>query len=247
MAKSARAYLMSLDLPEPEASEFESAPDFTTQRQAVAVGSQLTEFTAAVSTDARSAISNTLLLAQLAANKAADQVADVFAWYAKYCAVLQGIGWQSQDLDFQGQTTTQQDLDVHKAIIPVVALALGPVAAASSIVLGVLNGLKDMNASSPWITLFNRQSQHASGAKFQVTYVDSDATGQPQLTLVCFAVNARQTLTQVLFFKFTSQTVQLKQSTGKLGVTLDRLNVDRAAIAGRVDSFIAGNIQNIEI
>jgi hypothetical protein len=111
----------------------------------------------------------------------------------------------------------------------------------------VLNGLKDMNASSPWITLFNRQSQHASGAKFQVTYVDSDATGQPQLTLVCFAVNAQKTLTQVLFFKFTSQTLQLKQSTGKLGVTLDRLNVDRTAIAGRVDSFIASNIQNIEI
>ena len=247
MAKSARAYLMSLELPEPEASEFESAPDFTTQPQAVAVGSQLTEFTAAVSTDARSAISNTLLLAQLAANKAADQAADVFAWYAKYCAVLQGIGWQSQDLDFQGQTTTQQDLDVHKAIIPVVALALGPAAAAASIVLAVLKGLQDMNASSPWVTLFNKQSQHASGAKFQVTYVDSDGAGQPQLTLCCFAVEAQQTLTQVLFFKFSGQKVQLKQSTGKLGVTLERLNGDRAAIAGRVDSFIAGNIQGIDI
>ena len=88
MAKSARAYLMSLELPEPEASEFESAPDFTTQPQAVAVGSQLTEFTAAVSTDARSAISNTLLLAQLAANKAADQAADVFAWYADRKSVV---------------------------------------------------------------------------------------------------------------------------------------------------------------
>jgi hypothetical protein len=30
-------------------------------------------------------------------------------------------------------------------------------------------------------------------------------------------------------------------------VTLDRLNSDRAAIGGRVDSFIADNIQNIEI
>jgi hypothetical protein len=247
MTKSARAYGMSLALPEPVASEYESAPDFTSQQQAVAVGSQLTEFTPAVSTDARSAISNTLLLAQLAANKAADQAADVFAWYGKYCQVLQGIGWQSQNLDFQTQSTVQQDLDVHKAIIPVIAAALGPAAAAASIVLGVLNGLKDMNATSPWMTLFNRQSQHASGAKFQVTYVDNDATGQPQLTLVCFAVNAQQALTQVLFFKFASQSVQLKQSTGKLGVTLDRLNVDRAAIAGRVDSFIASNIQNIEI
>jgi hypothetical protein len=247
MAKSTRDYVMSLDLPDPGPPSFESAPDFTDSRQAVAVGSQLTEFTAAVSTDARSAISNSLLLAQLAANKAASQAADVFTWYGKYCEVLQGVGWQSQDLDFQNQATTGQNLDVHKAIIPVIALALGPAAAAASIVLAVLNGLKDMNASSPWITLFNRQSQHASGAKFQVTYVDSDANAQPQLTLLCFAVTAQQTLTQVLFFKFQNQNVEFKQSTGKLGVTLDRLNSDRAAIAGRVDSYIADNIQNIEI
>jgi hypothetical protein len=248
MARSTRDYVMSLDLPaEPQGAEFESAPDFGTERQAVAVGSQLTEFTPAVSTDARSAISNSLLLAQLAANKAANQVADVFAWYGKYTEVLQGIGWQSQDLDFQGQDTAAKDLDVHKAIIPVVALALGPAAAAASIVVAVLKGLQDMNSTSPWITLFNQQSQHASGAKFQVTYVDSDSTGQPQLTLVCFAVTAQQTVTQVLFFKFTSQKVQLKQSTGKLGVTLERLKGDQAAIAGRVDSFIAGNIKNIDI
>jgi hypothetical protein len=247
MAKSTRDYVMSLDLPDPGPPTLESAPDFTASQQAVAVGSQLTEFTAAVSAEVRSAISNSLLLAQLAANKAANQVADLLAWYGKYCEVLQGIGWQSQGLDFQSQATTGQNLDVHKAIIPVIAAALGPAAAAASIVLAVLNGLKDMNASAPWITLFNRQSQHASGAKFQVTYVDSDATGQPLLTLLCFVVNAQQTLTQVLFFRFQSQKVELKQSTGKLGVTLDRLNGDRAAIASRVDSFIADNIQNIEI
>ena len=94
MAKSTRARVMSLDLPEPEASEFESAPDFSIQRQAVAVGSQLTEFTPAVSTGTRSAISNSLLLAQLAANQAADE----FAWYGKYSEVLQHIGWQSGKL-----------------------------------------------------------------------------------------------------------------------------------------------------
>jgi hypothetical protein len=247
MAKSKRDYVIGLDLPDAETSEYESAAEFTTAPQAVTVGSQLTEFTAAVSTDARSAISNSLLLAQLAANKAADQGADVFRWYDKYSQVLQGIGWQSQDLDFQDKAVAGQDLDVHKAIIPVIAAALGPAAAVASIVLSVLNGLKDMNADSPWITLFNQKSQHTSGAKFQVTYVDSDASGEPQLSLVCFAVNAQQTLTQILFFKFQSQKVQFKQSTRKLAVTIDRLNTDRAVIAARVDSFIAGNIQNIDI
>jgi hypothetical protein len=246
--QSARDYVMRLDLPDsPPGFESAPEPDFTTSQQALTVGSQLTEFTPKVSSDARSAISNSLLLAQLAANKAANQTTDVFAWYGKYNEVLRGIGWLSRNLDFQGQANTTQDLDVHRAIIPVIMTALGPAAAAVSIVLSVLNGLKDMNADSPWITLFNRQSEHASGAKFQMTYVDSDANGQPQLTLVCFAVKAQKTLTQVLFFKFQSQHVELKQATDSLVVTLDRLNADRAAIAGRVDSFVTSNIQSIDI
>src|SRR5476649_486751 len=92
------SYVSDLPLPVPLESmgEAESlAPTFIQEPQAVSVGSQLTEFTANVPPDVRAAVSDSMLLAQLAANKAAstDNSAGVFAWYDKYREVLEGIGW----------------------------------------------------------------------------------------------------------------------------------------------------------
>jgi hypothetical protein len=171
--------------------------------QAMVVGGQLAEFSKAVPAELRSAVADGMLLAQLAANKATAQAGDVFQWYDKYVEVLQNVGWQIHDVQFQRQQLDGQDLDVHEAIIPVVAAMLGPQLAAASLVLNLLQGLQQMDKDRPWITLFDRASQHASGAKFQVAYVDADALGQPQIALACFGIRAERTITQVLFFKFS--------------------------------------------
>src|SRR4051794_3592849 len=55
---------------------------FDTAQQAVAAGSQLIEFDASVAPELRSAITNVMLLAQLAANKAAA-AGPIEAWYSK--------------------------------------------------------------------------------------------------------------------------------------------------------------------
>jgi hypothetical protein len=247
---STRDFIMRLELPEPGPT-FESAAtiehEFSSARQAVAVGSQIAEFTETVPSTVRGPIANSLLLAQLAADKATAQSPDVFDWYEKYSQVLRGIGWQVRDVDFATQTVGNTNAAVHKEIIPVLTALLGPQMAAVSIVIGVLQGLQNMEANSPWITLFDRTSRHAAGAKFQVTYVDADAQGQPEITLVCFGITAERTITQVLFFKFSAQRAELKTGTTRLAVSLERLHADKEAIAGRVKTFIAEFVQNIEI
>ena len=93
----ARAYVGSLDLPLQgprfeSVDEADSAVQFTATPQAVVIGAQLAEFTPQVSADTRSAVADSLLIAQLAANKAASSASDVFAWYGKYIQVLQNLG-----------------------------------------------------------------------------------------------------------------------------------------------------------
>ena len=193
------------------------------------------------------AIADSILLAQLAANKAAGEAQDVFRWYDKYVEVLQNIGWQIRDVDFQTQTVTDKNAGMHKAIIPVITAILGPHAAAASIVLSVLNGLREIDTSTPWITLFDRASQHAHGAKFQVSYVDADAHGHPEITLLSLGIRANRTITQVLFFKFSSEDAELKKASGKMAVSMQRLNSARDAIAERVQPFIADFVKNVEI
>jgi hypothetical protein len=200
-----------------------------------------------VPADMRSAIADNILLAQLAANKATAEAPDVFRWYDTYVEVLQHIGWQIHNVEFQTQTVSDENAGMHKAIIPVITAMLGPQAAAVSIVLAVLNGLQEMDAGAPWITLFDQASQHAHGAKFQVSYVDADAHGQPEIALVCFGIRAQRTITQVLFFKFSAQTAEVKRASSKLTVSMERLNSAKAAIAGRVQPFIADYVASIDI
>ena len=116
-----------------------------------------------------------------------------------------------------------------------------------SIVVGVLNGLQNMDKSTPWITLFDRASQHAHGAKFQVSFVDADADGQPEISLLCFGIQADRSITQVLFFKFSAQSAEVKTATGKLGVSMERLTGARDAIAARVKPFIQDYVTNLEL
>lgn len=253
LARSAPEYVEALSLPEPvarpkaRAPEAPEAPEFTGDRQALAIGAQLAEFTENVPLDLRTSIANSTLLAHLAASKVADVNTDVFAWYNKYVEVLVNIGWQVRDLDFRHQTEIRQNLDMHEAIIPVITLALGPAAAAASIVVAILEGLSEMQADTPWITLFSRASQHAKGAKFQMSYIDADAQGNPEITLVCFGIEAESSITQVLFFKFTGQNATIKEAGTKLGVTLQWLESAKQAIADKVRPFISDYIANIDI
>jgi hypothetical protein len=249
LSSSARAYLTNLDLPsQPRGASFEAAPEFTGERQVVTVGAQLTEFGEAVSADLRKMIADGMLLAQLAADKEASKnPQDVFAWYNKYVEVLKNIGWLMKDLEFQIEKVDNSVVSLHRAIIPVIAAMLGAQVAVLPLVLNVLRGLEEMNKDSPWITLFDQSSQHAQGAKFQVGYVDANAQGEPQIVLVCFGIDARRRITQVLFLKSTADEATVKKGSTTLANTVDRLNASKDVIGGRVGPFINDFIKSVDI
>jgi len=138
---------------------------------------------------------------------------------------------------------------VHKAIIPVLTAMLGPAVAAVSVVISVLQGLQEMDKDNPWITLFDRASQHASGAKLQFGFVAMDPADPAavQVKLLAVAVDAKRTLTQVLFFKFSDQKASLKTGDTQLSMATSRLESIHQAVADRVQPFLADNISKVEL
>ena len=258
MASSANQvvqFVQNLDLPEP-GPRFESVSpgaDIAAEIEAssgqalVTVGSQLAEFDPAVAAGVRGALANNLLLAQLAANKAASQSNDMATWYGKYNDTLQNTGWNLAEAEFQNQTIENKNANVHEEIIPIITAMLGPQVAAVSMVVNVLKGLQNMNKDSPWITLFDRSSEHASGAKFQVSYVDLDAGGNPRIKAMYFGVLAERSVTQVLFFKFAGQRAELRKASSTMSASVDLLNATKPKIASRVQEFIAEFVAKVEI
>lgn len=245
------AYVLALDLPEKEPQYERTTPvvEFSDQREAVTVGAQLAEFSENVTPGQRAAVSDCLLLAQLAANKATAMGLDLMAWYRKYIEVLQNIGWTTTSMSFEERRVDDTDADVHQVIIPVLTSMLGPIASAASIVVSVLEGLQQMDKANPWITLFDRASQHASGAKFQLGFVDASAGGDAtvQIKLLALAIDAKRSVTQVLFFKFSGQEAKLASADGQFDIGAARLDSIKDAVTQRVAPFLNDNISKIDL
>ncbi len=245
-----REYVTSLELPATRTTRGPVEPPkvtFSQEQEAVAVGAQLTEFSDSVPADLRPLISNSMLLAQLAADKATQQSDNVMEWHAKYRDVLKKVGWQVADSEEKKTVVNDEDLTVHKAIIPVITAMLGPAAAATSMVVSILTNLQDMDKDSPWITLFDRQSQRASGAKFQISHVDSSSQDNASIKLLSCTIDAKKKITQVLFFKFSSQHAEMRERESVLTTGRKILEVGQESISKKVGTFINDFVENIEI
>lgn len=194
-------------------------PDFSAPDLAVTIGSQISSFSGGIDAPLREAISNAFLFAQQVADKQLqdDPGATSSQWYATYIDVLSRIGWSREEDSHSLRKISGASANVHDAIIPVVAAALGPAAAASAVVIKVLEGLSSVNENSPWIVLFNKSSQRAHAAQFQVSHVDMDGAA-PRIRLVAFELEAERDVSQVLFFRFSADRAELRHFETKLSV-----------------------------
>ena len=245
------SYIQSLDLPAARSrgpgEKAPPPPDFRAVHQAVTVGSQMAEFSAAVPQSVRPAISNGLLLGQLAADKATAGNQDPVAYFNAFNGVMKKIGWEVTDRGLNEQTISDKDAELNKAIIPIVTAIFGPGAAAGSIIIAVLKGLESMDQDAPWITVFEQKSNKAKAANFGPTYVDAGAGGGASLKTAYFTLQASSNLTQVLFFKFSTADATMKSGQCQMSLSPQTIATSGDALQQKVGPFIIDNIKNISI
>lgn len=245
---ASRQYVARLDLPaalgakEPPDLGFDSAKE-----QAVVVGSAVLSFDNGVESTFRSAISDSALLAQLAANKTQSAAADPIAWFDAYFAVLGNIGWVIQARDTATYDIKTDGLQVHEAIGDVIAAFVGPVPGAAKLVMLALQSLQKMEADSPLITIFEKNSQHASIGRFQFTTVRQAPDGGLFAEAMAFALNAERTITQILFFKLSKSKQTLRRSLGTISLNRDALSKLQPAIRRKVEAHMADFVAALEI
>lgn len=237
--EQARRYVESLQLPEQRRHRdrpvgltefnFDQVKD-----QAAVVGSDIVSFVKGVTPERREDIVNCSLLAQLVAKKQVSDPEKVYDWYDAYFDVLMNIGWSVQDRGFAKYTETRENFQAHEAIMKVAASLLGPTATTLTVIQATLDALKSMDEGSPWITIFNRESQSSKTARFQVTLAEPGEEDQFLVSLMAFGLEAKAGLTQVLFFKFKSSAATLKHYSGKVTINSDVLTHVRKSIKTKI-------------
>jgi hypothetical protein len=207
------------------------------------VGSEVISFVPGVTAERREAIVSSSLLAQLVASKRVPDAAKVYDWYDAYFEVLTNVGWVVQDRGFAEYEQKSKDFEAHKAILEVATALLGAAPAALAIVTKTLEALQSMSADTPWLTIFDRESQSARTARFQIGLAEQDADGQFFVNVLAFGLEARTKMTQVLFFRAKRQDVTLRHYSGRVTINttvLDQVgDALKAKIAGHAASFIS--------
>lgn len=205
--------------------------------QSQLVGSTVFSFAQGVDTAVREAISDSALLAQLVANSNAAQEEDPLKWFKLYSDVLMHLGWVLQEAQFTDYTNKGNAVEVHEKILEVMTVALGPSAAALAIVTATINALKGMKSDSSWLTIFNRESQKARIARFQIGLVETGADSDVFVSLMCCLIEANDTITQVLLFKFRSASASFKAQTQKVSINRAALSDLGPSIRKKVRNY----------
>jgi hypothetical protein len=213
--------------------------------QAQVVGSALFSFAQGVSPEVREAISDSALLAQLVANKRVSVESAPLDWFTTYSQVLQNIGWTLQEGGWTDYTAKGTAVEVHEKIIEVMTVVLGPAPAALAIVISTVNALKAMKSDSSWITIFSRESQKAKIARFQIGLVEKDQGGDVFVSLLACLIEAANSITQVLFFKFKNSHASFKANSAKVSINRAALSDLGPTIRGKVRAYQADYVGSI--
>jgi hypothetical protein len=246
------SFLQQVELPAPPRREVRRGGEVVGLRgatagvgQALAVGSQFTEFAGGVPPGMRADIVNSFLVAQLAANEYLRAFGGgTREWYERFSLVLANSGWNVEKEPETTRDLSGSSQQMYREIIPIVSAALGGAVAAKSILMATLKGLAAMSPDHPWITLFNRESQRASANQFQIGYLEAAEGKAARGSLTSFELDAQQSVTQVLFFRFTETRATLRYSTSTItmneGVFARVKDLVEERIREHLATFIAG-------
>jgi len=245
--ESARRFVEEAELPQVrgaraarDASETVTTALETGKDQAAVVGSDVISFVSGVTAERREAIINSALLAQLVAGRKVTDPNQVYAWYDEYFDVLTHLGWVVQDRSFAEYHESSQNFEAHKAILAVATALLGAAPAALALVKTTIEALHSMDEDSPWITIFNRESQTSRNARFQISLVEQEEHGQFFVSLMAFGLEASTRITQVLFFKARANEATLRHYSGRVTIDTDVLD----AIRGQIRAKLTGVAQD---
>jgi hypothetical protein len=212
--------------------------------QAAVVGSDVVSFATHVAPQWRQDLINCSLFAQLWAKAEVADPTRIFDWYGSYFNAQQ-LGWMVQDQGFAVYVETSRDFSAHAAVLKVAEGLLLPAAGALALVKTTLDALASMDADSPFLTLFSRESQQASAARFQISLAEQTDDGGLAVALMAFGLEARTTLTQVLFFKSLASQATLRHCSGKVSINTALLEALRPDLSEQLKDHARSFVRSL--
>lgn len=200
-------------------------------------------FASSVSAKHRNDILDSTLLAQLAANKKFPDENDGILWYKHYTEVLSNIGWVVENAEFSTFETKENLVEVKDAIISILTAAFG--GTFIGIITKTLDAVKGLGENGT-IIAFKKNTQSLNKGCFQLALaVEENDT--VSLQMGAFLLEAKNTITQVLFFKSSKDITRLTYNSQRATLHTNRYTAIRGTVSKKIGEEIDKNIAEIDI
>jgi hypothetical protein len=162
--------------------------------------------------------------------------------------VLKNIGWDLQEKTFDDYSSSGNAAEVHEKILEVMTAALGPSPAALVILAATVKALKGMNPKSSWMRIWSREAQQAQIGRFQIGLVEAKPNGDAAVFVLACLMEAHQTITQILLFKWRDAHATFKARTGNASINRASIKELHREIVEKTRAFqrsFMSSIQNL--
>lgn len=221
--------------------------DLSTLPPVVVSGTTLVDFSATNNPVVRSSVSLALLyatrVATVAMSKEAD--ADEDDWLARYNQALTEIGFRVSGTSVVKSSFKKKNVALHKAIIPFLTLAFGG-GAAGALIIQALKSLQEMDADSPWITLFDKSTRRFNLSEMHFAAVSSNEV-ETTIANAVARLNVETGGTQILFFKVTKTSADFESTTTRMTANNMLLAANEAKLQAKLVKFIDEMIAGADV
>ncbi|MBO0935829.1 hypothetical protein J2I47_04645 [Fibrella sp. HMF5335] len=204
----------------------------------------LVSFVSDVNGQRRSDVLNSVLLAQLAANKKFPDENQLVDWYKTFVNVLMNLGWAIQGAEFATFEANDTVFEAENAIISILSAAFG--GSFMVVITKTLDAIKGLSDSNGKITVFEKNTHSLSKGAFQIGLV-SEANGALSLQIGTFLVTSTNEIKKILFFKSTKDTTQLTYCSRTGTLNEDMYATIRTQVQDKLGSKMTEFIAEIEL
>ena len=217
------------------------APDMTEGvEQSFMNAKSLVSFVSDINGQRRSDVLNSVLLAQLAANKKFPDENQLVDWYKEFVRVLNNLGWAIEAAEFSSFESNSTVFEAENAIISILTAAFG--GSFMVVITKTLEAIKGLSDSNGKITAFEKNTHSQSKGAFQIGLA-TEANGTVTLQMGTFLLTSSNEIRKILFFKSTKDKTKLNycSRTGTLNEEVYakiRTQV-QDKLGGKITDFIA--------
>ena len=197
------------------------------QDNAHLVGGSPCFFASSVSAENRQAVMDSMLFAQLAANKQVPQGQDnnTIEWYNAFRNILVYLGWTSKSFEFSEVEAHGPTFSINSAFLKMLSDFV--IAAGLKDGSKILDGIKNMistlesDQTGHYFTIYSHFHQNARQNAFDIGVVTQDPNADPEvsvpiLVLFAFDMNVNASKLQVLWATYESSSTHVKSAQNQV-------------------------------